>query len=224
MIAPSRASAHAALAARCARSSAPAHSAEGADPPSLRGRCWAGRHMRCSRLLPGRPIKPPPPPHRPCCPPARLIASELRRQRPVSSSSRDASASSSAQGEQSTSPSEPWSSDDLLRMVQEEFQEEEEALGGTWREFFEDDPEELFEYTDRAYDEYQDTLQELMQMSEAEAKVRGALHAWGRRPHVHAWPAGRRPAQSSRHTHARTHAAGEGGRAAPVLHPGRSGQ
>lgn len=57
-------------------------------------------------------------------------------------------------------------------MVDEEYREEEQAVGGGWRSFFEDDPEELFDYTDRAYEEYQEVLDHVIGMSEAQAKVR----------------------------------------------------
>ena len=66
----------------------------------------------------------------------------------------------------------PWSKEDLERMVEEEFLEDEEALGGTWRMFFEDDPAELFEYTERAYDQYEGLLEEALQMSATDRRVR----------------------------------------------------
>ncbi len=56
-------------------------------------------------------------------------------------------------------------------MVEEEYREGEEALGGSWRSFFEDDPDALFDYTDRAYDEYEETLERVMQLTQSEFKV-----------------------------------------------------
>ena len=60
----------------------------------------------------------------------------------------------------------------MTRMVAEELTEDEQALGGTWRMFFEDDPAELFEYTDRAYENYKDKLEVALKMTETQKKVR----------------------------------------------------
>jgi hypothetical protein len=70
-------------------------------------------------------------------------------------------------------------------MVEEEYRSDEAALGGTWRMHFADDPEELFEYTDRAYEEYEDTLEQILKMSESQAKVSRAGAA-GQRFRFHA--------------------------------------
>ena len=75
------------------------------------------------------------------------------------------------EGDSSSSSSGPWSALDLERMVAEEHAADDEALGGTWRMYFEDDPAGLFEYTDRAYEEYGETLQKVLELSESERKV-----------------------------------------------------
>ena len=69
----------------------------------------------------------------------------------------------------------PWSKEDLERMVEDEYREDEEALGGTWRMFFEDDPAELFEYTDRAYQDYEELMEEALSMSATDRRVSRGL-------------------------------------------------
>lgn len=73
-----------------------------------------------------------------------------------------------------TPPSEegPWTREDLERMVDEEQQEEQEALGGTWRQHFEDDPEMLFNYTEQAYEELGVALDYVSSIADPELQVR----------------------------------------------------
>lgn len=84
-------------------------------------------------------------------------------------------ARSSAAEEASAPAPEPWTADELQRMTEEEYAAQEEDVGDTWRQDFEDDPEELYEYTDRAYQEHQDLLDRILQLNEQEAQVR--MHA-----------------------------------------------
>lgn len=56
--------------------------------------------------------------------------------------------------------------------MDEEQQEEQEALGGTWRQHFEDDPEMLFNYTEQAYEELGVALDYVSSIADPELQVR----------------------------------------------------
>jgi hypothetical protein len=57
-------------------------------------------------------------------------------------------------------------------MVQEEQVQDEQVLGGTWRQYFTEDPEELFEYADRDYAFHTNTLSMMSSLNESQAEVR----------------------------------------------------
>ncbi len=70
----------------------------------------------------------------------------------------------------------PWTREDINQMVEEEELEQEQQLGESWRSFFEDDPQGLFDYADAAQDEWNETLGEVMDMPKTEWEV-GPLSA-----------------------------------------------
>lgn len=64
-------------------------------------------------------------------------------------------------------------------MAEDEQQQEQEALGGSWRQHFEDDPETLFNYTEEAYGELGAALEYVSSIADPELQVSCRLHAQG---------------------------------------------
>lgn len=65
----------------------------------------------------------------------------------------------------------PWTVDELQEMAGEEERNREEALGGAWRQYFDDDPSNLVDYADRAYEQFEDTQQRLKMISSNDYEV-----------------------------------------------------
>ncbi|GAX73683.1 hypothetical protein CEUSTIGMA_g1134.t1 [Chlamydomonas eustigma] len=102
---------------------------------------------------------------------AQKSRSVLRPCASSSSSSPQPEPSSYSPPDPSASPSVPWTPEDLERMVQEEQANEEQALGATWRQFFTEDPEELFEYADRDYAFHTNTLSMMSSLNESQSEA-----------------------------------------------------
>jgi hypothetical protein len=68
----------------------------------------------------------------------------------------------------------PWTIEQLQEMAGEEENSREEALGGAWRQHFDNDPSSLVDYADRAYNDFEDMQRRLKIISGTDYEEIGA--------------------------------------------------
>jgi hypothetical protein len=68
----------------------------------------------------------------------------------------------------------PWTIEQLQEMACEEESNREEAMGGAWRQHFDNDPSSLIDYADRAYVDFEDMQRRLQFISGTDYEEIGA--------------------------------------------------